>query len=73
MNHIKRDLMILLVFFVLLFIGWVAAGGPEEARNSGSFEDKFIKPVAPLDTGETYDKSLKEVSPIKIQKTKNAY
>ncbi|PIP73473.1 MAG: hypothetical protein COW88_01970 [Candidatus Lloydbacteria bacterium CG22_combo_CG10-13_8_21_14_all_47_15] len=46
-----KDLFLLLFILVVLFIVWASTGGPErEAARSGV----FIKPPAPVDTGETY-------------------
>lgn len=67
MEHAKKDLIYLLIFLLALFVGWIATGGPERARQSGSSENKFQKPLEPIDSGETYDDSFKNVSPIKIE------
>lgn len=75
MDHFKRDMMYFGIFLVILFIGWAITGGAERARQTGSAWDKFQKPLAPLDSGQTYDESLKNVSPIKIEikTTNNSY
>jgi hypothetical protein len=58
MTEFKKEMYYILAFFVALFIGWVLIGGPEQARQSGSAQDKFQKPLAPLDSGETYDRKI---------------
>lgn len=63
MTDFKKEMYYILAFFVLLFIGWILTGGPEAALESGSSEDKFQKPLAPLDSGETYDATIREVLP----------
>ncbi len=73
MDHFKRDMMAFIIFFILLFIGWAVTGGPERAYETGSYDDKFQRPIAPLDSGETYDETLIEASPIKIQRANSVY
>lgn len=73
MNHFKRDLTAVGIFFLLLFIGWVLTGGPQSARDSGSADDKFQKPIAPIDSGQTYDETLREAAPIKVRVIKSTY
>jgi hypothetical protein len=48
----KSDLIFVILVIVALGFVWVFTGGPERARNQGV----FIKPPAPLDSGETYGK-----------------
>ena len=55
MNDFKRDLLIVLGFFILLFIAWAYTGGPERAKQSGDAYNKFQKPLEPLGPGETYN------------------
>ncbi|MFA6324701.1 MAG: hypothetical protein WCX46_00515 [Candidatus Paceibacterota bacterium] len=45
-EHLKGIIVILIV----LWLVWFFAGGPEK----GQTDKPFIKPAAPLDTGETY-------------------
>ena len=45
-KHLKWFLLLILG----LWLAWFLSGGPEKAQN----EKPFIKPLAPLDTGETY-------------------
>ena len=67
MDHFKKDMLYFGLFMLALFIGWIAIGGPQAARQSGSDQDKFQKPLAPISSGETYDQSLKDALPIKIK------
>jgi hypothetical protein len=46
----KSDLIFVVFIIIMLGFVWVFTGGPERARDQGL----FIKPPAPLDTGETY-------------------
>lgn len=47
-------------YFILILIGiyvlWLISGGPERA--SQHKDDKFQRPLAPLDSGNTYDEPL---------------
>lgn len=70
MDHFKKDMIAVGIFLLILFIGWVLTGGPGRARQTGSDHDKFQKPLAPISSGETYDESFKNISPIKV-KTQN--
>lgn len=73
MSHFKRDMIAVGVFFLLLFVGWMLTGGPQSAYESGSYEDKFQRPIAPINSGETYDETIKEASPIKVQRVDSTY
>lgn len=46
----KSDLVFVIMVIIALGFVWVFTGGPERARDQGV----FIKPPAPLSTGETY-------------------
>lgn len=48
----KGDLIFVILIIITLGIVWIFTNGPERARNQGV----FIKPPAPLDSGETYGK-----------------
>jgi hypothetical protein len=48
----KGDLIFVILIIITLGVVWLFTGGPERARNQGV----FIKPPAPLDSGETYGK-----------------
>lgn len=63
MKDFQKEMYYIIGFFVILFIGWVLTGGPQSARQSGSSQDKFQKPLAPLDSGETYDANPLEFLP----------
>ena len=67
MDHFKKDITYFLLFMLFLFIAWVVTGGPEHARQTGSYHDKFQQPVAPISSGDTYDKTLKDALPVKVQ------
>lgn len=58
MTDFKKDALYFFGFLILLFIGWIVTGGPEHARQTGDAYNKFQKPLAPLDSGETYDKKV---------------
>lgn len=51
MDHPTLPVVIGLI--VVLFAAWLITGGPN--RDPGG---KFIKPAAPVDTGEVYDEQL---------------
>ncbi len=72
MDHFKKDITYFLLFMLFLFIAWVATGGPEHARQTGSDRDKFQQPVAPISSGETYDESIKNALPVKVQVHSNS-
>ena len=63
MNHHHRAFLSIGLFFVLLFIAWVISGGPEQAKETGSAYNRFQEPLAPLNTGGTYN-STKQAPPI---------
>jgi hypothetical protein len=67
MDHFKKDITYFLILMIFLFCAWVATGGPESARKTGSDQDRFQQPIAPINSGQTYDKPIKEILPIKIQ------
>jgi len=50
-----KDFYYVIAFFVLLFIAWLATGGPQHAKETGDAYNKFQKPLAPLDSGKTYN------------------
>ncbi len=58
MDHHKKDLLYIILFFTALFIAWVMIGGPQHAKQTGDAYNTLQKPLAPLDTGETYTKPL---------------
>ena len=45
-----KHLMELIFVLIILWIVWFFAGGPQRAGN----DKPFIKPAAPIDTGEKY-------------------
>ena len=55
---LKQDLAIIVGALVLLFIGWVASGGPEQAKQTGSAQDKFIEPLDPRYQTGTYNERI---------------
>lgn len=55
---LKQDIAIVVGALVLLFIGWVASGGPEHAKQTGIADDKFIEPLDPLHPTGTYDERV---------------
>lgn len=60
MKDFEKEMYYIIGFFVVLFIAWIITGGPESAKESGSAFDKFQKPLAPLDSGETYNRNIFE-------------
>lgn len=47
-----------LLFMLILFIGWVATGGPKKATNTNK---PFLQQPAPIESGKPYSlKDLKE-------------
>lgn len=67
MDHFKKDITYFFLFMLFLFIAWVATGGPERAHQTGSDKDKFQEPLSPISSGNTYDESVKDVLPVKVQ------
>ena len=54
-NH-HKDFLGVIAFLVLLFIAWVISGGPQRAVESGSANNKFQDSLAPIGSGQTYNK-----------------
>ena len=55
MSHHQKDFLGIGAFMVLLFIAWVFSGGPENAKQTGDAYNKFQEPLAPLQSGKTYN------------------
>jgi hypothetical protein len=66
MDHLKKDLLYLGILMLLLFIGWIVTGGPQKAQQTGSDHDKYQQPIAPIGSGQTYNSSLKNISPVTV-------
>lgn len=58
MNHHWKEVMYIILGLILLFIAWVATGGPQHAKETGDAYNPLQKPLAPLDSGATYRKPL---------------
>ncbi len=56
--NLRKDLFIIVGALVLLFIGWVASGGPEHAKQTGDANNKFIEPLSPVQPTGTYDQPI---------------
>jgi len=59
MKHHHKDFLGLFIFFVLLFIGWVLVDGPNHSKKTGDAYNKYQEPLAPINSGSTYN-SFKE-------------
>lgn len=49
-NPALKDLKLLIIAFAVLWIIWYFTGGPGRSQEG----KPFIKPTAPLDSGQTY-------------------
>lgn len=56
-NH-KKNIFYFFALMIILFILWVYTGGPEKAKQTGDAYNKFQEPLAPLDSGKTYDEKI---------------
>jgi len=49
-SEVTKVIFIFIAVMCLLFVAWYYTGGPERANTANPFQ----KPLAPIDTGETY-------------------
>lgn len=59
----KSDLIFVILIIIALGFVWVFTGGPERTRNN---QGLFLKPPAPLDSGETYGKTNADRSSTRV-------
>lgn len=58
MHDHKKDILYFLLLMGGLFFLWVYTGGPERSKQNGDAYNKFQEPLAPLDSGRTYDEKI---------------
>lgn len=65
-----KDLVGFGAFMVILFIAWIISGGPQQAKETGDAYNRFQEPLAPIQSGGTYndlDREQKEFNFIQVQ------
>ncbi len=55
MKHHHKDFLGLGLFIILLFVAWVVTNGPENAKQTGDAYNKYQEPLAPIQSGATYN------------------